>query len=432
MKAFTTTVPGHTNWSQKNKMKELFNEYVKSIETYIMFQIKQEAARLTPELEAKGRSPIALAMGAPVAPPPALVYQKLIEALKIPQIHTYSTPKGETFYLEAIAKRMKNRFGVELDTKTEIFSLIGSKEGLANFIRALINPTTTDSEKDIILVPDPGYASYTQIIKTNGGKSCGIPLNKENKYMPDMNKVWQQLQNDGINTNKVKAMIINYPSNPLGATCSLEYLKHIVDFCKEKQIWLISDAAYCDIYFEENKRPHSVLEIEGAKDIAVEFYSFSKPYSMTGFRLGWVCGNADAINAFGRLKSTIDTGLFKALQKCAAEIINSKEGDEYIKQANLNFKNKQNIVVKGFRELGWDIKDEDIPDATFYIWLPIPPRYKTSQEFTQDLLKTSGIVVVPGSAFGNNGEGYFRLSAVSTDEQLQEVIDRMKKDGFYF
>lgn len=413
-------------------MKEHFNEYVKSIETYIMFRIKQEAARLAPELEAKGRAPIALAMGAPVAPPPQFVYDKLAEALKIPQIHTYSSPKGENFYLEAIAKRMKNRFNVELDPQTEIFSLIGSKEGIANFIRALINPTNIEQDKDIILVPDPGYASYAQMIKTNGGISYPIALNKENNYMPDMNKIWENLIKDGLNPSKVKAMMINYPSNPLGATCTKDYLKHIVDFCKEKQIWLMSDAAYCDIYFEEQAKPHSIFEIEGAKDVAVEFYSFSKPYSMTGFRLGWICGNKEAVGTFGRLKSTIDTGLFKALQKCAAAVLNAKEGDEYIEQANKSFKKKQQIVINGFKELGWKIEESDIPKATFYIWLPIPPRYKTSKEFTDDLLKTSGIVVVPGNGFGANGEGWFRLSAVATDEQLMDVIERMKKDGFYF
>ena len=413
-------------------MKEHFNEYVKSIETYIMFRIKQEAARLAPELEAKGRAPIALAMGAPVAPPPQFVYDKLAEALKIPQIHTYSSPKGENFYLEAIAKKMKNRFNVELDPQTEIFSLIGSKEGIANFIRALINPTNIEQDKDIILVPDPGYASYSQMIKTNGGISYPISLNKENNYMPDMNKILENLIKDGLNPSKVKAIMINYPSNPLGATCTKDYLKHVVDFCKEKQIWLMSDAAYCDIYFEEQAKPHSIFEIEGAKDVAVEFYSFSKPYSMTGFRLGWICGNKEAVGTFGRLKSTIDTGLFKALQKCAAAVLNSKEGDEYIEQANKSFKKKQQIVINGFRELGWKIEENDIPKATFYIWLPIPPRYKTSKEFTDDLLKTSGIVVVPGNGFGANGEGWFRLSAVATDEQLMDVIERMKKDGFYF
>ena len=413
-------------------MKELFNEYVKSIETYIMFQIKQETARLTQELTARNRAPIALAMGAPVAPPPEFVYEKMIEALSIPQIHTYSSPKGEAWFMEAIAKRMKNRFNVELDPHTEIFSLIGSKEGLANFIRALINPTTISEEKDIILVPDPGYASYTQIIKSNGGLSYGYALTKENNYQPEFTQVWKNLKNEGFNENKVKAAIINYPSNPLGATCSREYMQKIVDFCKEKNIILISDAAYCDLYFDEQDRPHSILEIEGAKDVAVEFYSFSKPYSMTGFRLGWICGNADAINAFGRLKSTIDTGLFKVIQKAGAEILNSDEGEKYIKKSNIDFKRKIMIIINGLRELGWNINDEDIPKATFYIWQPIPERYKTSKEFTDDLLKKSGIVVVPGSAFGANGEGYFRLSAVADDEQLEETISRMKQDGFYF
>lgn len=414
------------------KMKELFNENVKSLETYIMFRIKQEAAKLAPELTAKGRAPIALAMGAPVEPPPKFVYDKLIESLNEPMIHTYSTPKGEAYFLEAIAQRMENRFGVELDPKTEIFSLIGSKEGLANFIRALINPEKSDKDKEIILVPDPGYASYKEMVKTNGGKSYPIALTKENNYMPDMNEVFEQMTNEGFETTKVKAMIINYPSNPLGATCTKEYLKHIVDFCKEKQIWLISDAAYCDIYFDESEKPLSILEIEGAKDVSVEFFSFSKPYSMTGFRLGWICGNKDAVGAFGRLKSTLDTGLFKVLQKAGSQVLNSKEGDDYIKDANKGFKKKQMIMVEGFRELGWEIKNEDIPTATFYIWLPIPPKYKTSTEFTDDLLKTSGIVAVPGNAFGDNGEGFFRISAVSTDEKLQEVIDRMKKDGFRF
>lgn len=413
-------------------MKELFNEYVKSIDTYIMFRIKQEAAKLAPELEAKGRSPIALAMGAPAAPPPKFVYDKLIESLSTAQIHAYSTPKGENFFLEAIAKRMKKRFGVNLDPKTEIFSLIGSKEGLANFIRALINPSLNDKDKDIILVPDPGYASYTQMVKTSGGKSFGIALTKENNFMPDMYKVWEKMINDGYDEKRVKAMIINYPSNPLGATCTKEYLKHLVDFCKEKQIWLLSDAAYCDIYFDEKNKPHSILEIDGAKDIAVEFYSFSKPYSMTGFRLGWICGNSDAVGTFGRLKSTIDTGIFKALQKCASQVLNAVEGDSYIEESNRGFKNKQTIVVNGLKDLGWEIDNKDIPSATFYLWLPIPPRYNSSKEFTDDLLKTSGIVVVPGNAFGDNGEGYFRISAVATDEQLKEAVNRMKTDGFYY
>jgi len=413
-------------------MKELFNQYVQSLETYIMFQITEEAARLKPELEAKNRSPISLSMGAPVKNPPQFVIDKLKDALDIQGIHSYSSPKGEAFYLEAIAKRMKTRFGVDLDPKKEIFSLIGSKEGIANLIRGLINPTKNDFDKDIILIPDPGYASYKEMIKVSGGLAYSIPLTFENDFMPDMEEIIQDLKKDGYDEKKVKALIINYPNNPLGATATFEYLEKVVEFCKKHKILLISDAAYADMYFDENNRPPSILQVEGAKDIAVEFFSFSKPYAMTGWRLGWICGNAEVVSMFGKLKSTIDTGLFKVLQKAASEVINSQEGEEYIKEANLGFKKKQEILVKGLKELGWDMDNLNVPDATFYLWLPIPARYKTSKEFTDDLMQKSGIVVVPGHAFGKYGEGFFRISIVCSDENLQAVIDRMKQDGFYF
>lgn len=412
-------------------MKELFNRYVQSLETYIMFQIGEEAARLKPELIEKGRSPISLSMGAPVKNPPQFVIEKLKEALEIEGIHSYSTPKGETFYLEAVAKYMKRRFGVDLDPKKEVFSLIGSKEGIANLIRELINPASEEFEKDIILIPDPGYASYKEMIKVSGGAAYSIPLTFENNFTPDVDEVWKNMKKEGYDEKKVKAFIINYPNNPLGATATIDYLKKIVDFCKKHKILLISDAAYAEMYFDENNLPPSILQVEGAKDIAVEFFSFSKPYAMTGWRLGWICGNAEAVSMFGKLKSTIDTGIFKVLQKAGSEVLNSKEGDEYIKEANLGFKKKQEILVKGLKELGWDIENK-VPEATFYLWLPIPPRYKTSKEFTDDLMKKSGIVAVPGNAFGKYGEGFFRISIVCSDENLYEVIDRMKKDGFYF
>lgn len=413
-------------------MKELFNDYVQSLETYIMFQITEEAARLKPELIEKNKSPISLSMGAPVKNPPQFVIDKLKEALEIEGIHSYSTPKGEAFYREAIANRMKTRFGVDLDPQKEIYSLIGSKEGIANLIRELINPTTEEFDRDIILIPDPAYASYKEMIKVSGGLAYSIPLTFENNFMPDMDEVWENVKKDGYDVKKVKALMINYPNNPLGATATLEYFKKVVDFCKKYKILLISDAAYTDMYFDENNLPPSILQVEDAKDIAVEFFSFSKPYAMTGWRLGWICGNAEAVSMFGKLKSTIDTGIFKVLQKAASEVLNSKEGDKYIKEANLGFKKKQGILVKGLKELGWDMDNLHVPNATFYLWLPIPPRYKTSKEFTDDLMRTSGIVVVPGNAFGKYGEGFFRISIVCSDDNLYEVIDRMKKDGFYY
>lgn len=413
-------------------MKELFNDYVQTLETYIMFQIKQETLRLTPELTAKDRAPIALDMGAPVQPPPKFVIDKIKEAMDEPGIHTYSTPKGEAYFLEAVAKRMKTRFNVELDPKTEMFSLIGSKEGIANMIRGLINPTTNEQEQEIILVPDPGYASYKEMLKVSGGKAYSVPLKPENNYMPDLEEVMTQLKNDGYNENKVKALIINYPNNPLGATATREYLEKAVEFCKKRNILLMSDAAYVDMNFINEEKAISILEIEGAKDIAVEFHSFSKPYAMTGWRLGWICGNAEAVGVFGKLKSTIDTGLFKAVQKAGAEVLNSKEGDEYISQAIVGFEKKQKILVQGFKELGWDMDNLNVPQSTFYLWLPIPRKFTVAQDFTDEVLRTSGVVFVPGTAFGKYGEGFFRISIVATEEKLYEVVDRLKKDGFYY
>ncbi len=413
-------------------MKEFFNNYVQSLETYIMFRIKQKTAELTEELTAKNRAPIALSMGAPVESPPQFAIDKLIEILQNRlSVHTYSSPKGEAVLIDAILKRMKNRYDVQLD-KTEIHSLIGSKEGIANFIRILCNPVTKKEDKDIIMIPDPGYASYAEMIKVSGGLPYSIPLTSENKYMPDLEQVYADIKNDGLNPKKVKAIILNYPNNPLGATCTKEYLEKAIEFCKKHKVILISDAAYIDMGFENTEKPCSILSLDGAKDIAVEFYSFSKPYAMTGWRVGWACGNKELVGMLGKIKSTIDSGIFKPLQFVCAEVLNSEECDEYILKSVKGFETKQKILVQGFKELGWDMDNLHIPTATFYLWLPIPPKYKKSEDFTNDVLTKSGVVLVPGSGFGKYGEGWFRISAVTTDENLNEVIRRLKEDGFRF
>lgn len=411
-------------------MRELFNDYVKSMTTYIMFQIKAAANKLRPELEAKGRAPIFLSMGAPTANPPKKLLDRLKSALDEDRIHLYSVPRGEAFFLESIALYMKRRFGVELDAKREISALIGSKEGLANFLRALINPVLDDAEKDVVFVPDPGYASYGQMVGIAGGKTYSIPLTPENNYMPNLDDVWNSYIENGGRADKVKAVIINYPNNPLGATATREYYQHVLDFCKKHHLILMSDAAYADLYFDEKERPFSILEFEGAKDIAVEFFSFSKPFAMTGARLGWICGNSEAIDELCVLKSTIDNGIYKPLQVACAEILNSPEGDEYTKNANRELKYKQDIFVQGMKELGWP--EFYVPNSTFYLWMPIPPRYSTSKEFTDDLMKTSGVIAVPGHAYGEYGEGFFRVSIVCSETEILECIRRMKEDGFYY
>ncbi|MBO8430801.1 aminotransferase class I/II-fold pyridoxal phosphate-dependent enzyme [Spirochaetes bacterium] len=414
-------------------INKLFNKDVMSLDTYIMFRLKEKTEQLKPELIAKNRAPISLSMGAPTANPPKQLIDKLKAILDEGNgIHAYSVPKGEPYFRKACAERMKNRFGVELNPDTEIFSLIGSKEGIANLIRFMITPKEELKEKDIIMVPDPCYASYLQFIQCSGGYAFPVPLTEENHYMPDMEQVWQNLLNQGFNPDKVKALMINYPNNPLGASATREYVQKVIDFCKKHEILLISDAAYCDLYFADDEKPFSIFELEGAKDIGIEFYSLSKPYAITGWRLGWVCGNSDVIQRFGKGKSTIDNGIFKALQKACAEYINTEDAEKYIEKGNLDYKRKQAIMVKGFKELGWPIDEKTVPHTTFYLWLPIPKRYSSAFDFCADVLEKSGVVLVPGNAFGNHGEGYFRLSYVASDEQLQEVIDRFKADGFYF
>ena len=259
-----------------------------------------------------------------------------------------------------------------------------------------------------------------------------MPLTEENNYKPDVEAIYNQILKDGYKPENIKALFINFPNNPMGISTTKEYVQSVIDFCKKHNILLASDAAYADLYFAEDEKPFSIFELEGAKDIGIEFYSFSKPYAVTGWRLGWVCGNKDVVQRFGKGKSTIDNGIFKALQKACAEILNSEEGDKYIEEGNKGYARKQAIMVKGFKELGWNIDEKTVPHTTFYLWLPIPKRYDSAFKFCEDVLKKSGVVLVPGNAFGEHGEGFFRLSYVCSDEQLQEVINRFKEDGFTF
>ena len=413
----------------EENIKKLFNNEIQNMKNYIMFEIKARQVELTPELKAKNRTPIPLSMGAPVDPVPDFVIKKAIEYMDIDNLHTYTTPKGEVKFLEAVAKRMKERFNVELDPKTEIFSLIGSKEGLANLVKALVNPKQKEEEKDVILIPSPGYASYTQMIKIAGAKAYGIELNEENNFTPNMEKILEEYIKEGNDPNKIKALLINYPNNPLGCTCDLNYLQHCVDFCKKHGIILISDNAYCEMYYDENYKPHSALECKGAMDCCIEFYSFSKSYAMTGWRLGWACGNKDIITMLSRSKSTVDTGVFKVIQYAGADLLESPEGQKYIDEQNIKFKNKIQKFVDGLNSLGYNVK---MPKATFYLWLKIPERYSDCKAFVDDMLEKSGIVIVPGTGFSKNATRYVRLSVVASNEDLTEVIRRMKEDGFHF
>ncbi len=418
--------------SETFSVKSLYSDYCANMETYIMFRIAQRVVELTPELEKKGRPPLKMSIGAPTIDPPKVVLDYFKKILDEPGIHTYSVPKGEKYFLDAVAQRMKTRFGVEVNPANEITSLIGSKEGLSNMFRAIITPRPDKKDRDIILTPDPGYASYVDAIEVAGGHSYPTPLTPENRYLPDPEAVMAQLQQDGYDPKKVKALIINYPSNPIGATAPFSYYEKVVEFCRKHRILLISDVAYSEMYFSGEEPPHSILEVPGAKDLAVEFHSMSKPYAMTGWRIGFAVGNADAVGILAKIKGTLDTGIFRAIQKAAAFALTSPECDAYIAENNKMYAENQRIMLEGFKRLGWPIEELDPPKATFYLWLPIPRNYDSCEKFASDVLEKSGVVLVPGTAFGKYGEGFVRLSLVTPKHELEEVITRFEQDGFLY
>lgn len=413
-------------------VKSLYSDYCKNMETYIMFRIAARVVELTPELEKKGRAPIKMSIGAPTVEPPKVLLDYFIKTLSEPGIHTYSIPKGEKFFLEAVAQRMKSRFGVDINPGTEATSLLGSKEGLANMFRALITPRMDKTERDIILTPDPGYASYVDAIEVAGGLSYPTPLTLENNYLPDLDTAVENLKRDGYDPARLKAVIINYPSNPIGATAPLEYYEKVVAFARKHKILLISDIAYSEMYFEGQEAPHSILEVPGAKELAIEFHSMSKPYAMTGWRIGFAVGNADAVGILAKIKGTQDSGIFRAIQKAAAFALTSPECDQYIRECNKMYAENQKIMLDGFKRLGWPIEELNPPKATFYLWLPIPRNYTSCEKFASDVLEKSGVVLVPGTAFGKTGEGFVRLSVVNPKAELEDVINRLEKDGFLY
>ncbi len=413
-------------------VKSLYSDYCANMETYIMFRIAARVAELTPILEKKGRPPLKMSIGAPTVEPPKVLLDYFIKTLSEPGIHTYSVPKGEKFFLDAVAARMKSRFGVDINPANEVTSLLGSKEGLANMFRAIITPRMNAKEQDIILTPDPGYASYVDAINIAGGLSYPTPLTPANNYLPDLDAAVENLKRDGYDPARLKAVIINYPSNPIGACAPMAYYEKVVEFARRHKILLISDIAYSEMYFDGQEAPHSILEVPGAKALAIEFHSLSKPYAMTGWRIGFAVGNADAVGILAKVKGTMDSGLFRAVQKAAAFALTSPECDAYIRENNKIYAENQKIMLAGFKRLGWPVEELNPPKATFYLWLPIPRSYTSCEKFAEDVLEKAGVVLVPGTAFGKTGEGFVRLSLVTPKHELEEVINRFEQDGFLY
>lgn len=385
------------------------SERLNNIPPYLFVEIDKKVAAA----KAKGIDIISLGVGDPDTPTLQTVVDAMHVAIDNPKNHDYPSYNGTEGFRKASAKWMKKRFGVDLDPDTEIMSNIGSKEAIAHIFFAYVD------DGDYTLIPDPAYPVYKNATILAGGTPYTMPLLEENGYLPDFDKIPEDI------AKKAKIMFLNYPNNPTGAVCDLDFLKKAVDYCKKYDILLCQDMAYCEMTYDGYVSP-SVFEVEGAKDVALEFYSHSKSYNMTGWRVGFVAGNNDAIKALGDLKNNLDSGTFKAIQEAAEKAYDMPKED--LKALNDMYKERRDIMEAGLRELGWKVKPSK---ATFYLWLPVS-KGMTSEEFVTTMLEKADIVVPPGNGYGKYGEGYFRIALTKPKEVLQEAINRMKKAGIRY
>ena len=385
------------------------SERLEKIPPYLFAEIDRKIA----EAKAKGVDVISLGIGDPDTPTLPPVVEAMHKAIDNPANHDYPPYNGTAAFRKAACDWMHKRFGVELDPDTEILANIGSKEAIAHVFFAFVD------KGDYTLIPDPGYPVYKNATIFAGGTPFAMPLLEENGYLPDFDKIPEDV------AKKSKLMFLNYPNNPTGAVCDLEFLKKAVDYCKKYDILLCFDQAYCEMTYDGYVAP-SVLQVEGGKDVAIEFYSHSKSYNMTGWRVGWVCGNKDAVKALGTIKNNIDSGTFKAIQDAAIAAFNADQS--YIDNLNKMYQKRRDAAEEGLRELGWNIKPSK---ATFYLWLPVP-KGMTSEEFVTLMLEKANVVVPPGNGYGKYGEGYFRVALTKDVETIKKCIQRMKDAGIRY
>lgn len=378
---------------------------IDTIPPYLFAGIDKKIA----ERRAAGADVISFGVGDPDRPTPSHIIDTAKRALDDAATHQYPSYFGLGAFREAVARFYERRFGVTLDPDSEVLPLIGSKEGIAHLAVAFIDPG------DIALVPDPAYPVYEMGTLLAGGQIAHMPLRSERDFLPDFSQI------DGEVLGRSKVMWLNYPSNPCAAVASRDFFAEAVAFCSEHDLLLAHDAAYSEITFDGYVAP-SILEIEGAGEVAIEFHSLSKTYNMTGWRVGMACGSAKAIEALGRVKTNIDSGIFNALQLAGIAALDGPQ-DSVAEMVAL-YQNRRDLLVDTFRGAGW--KDFEPPRGSVFVWLPVPDGYD-SATFTEHLLKNADVVVVPGPGYGPSGEGFVRLSLTVPDERFSEGLDRIGK-----
>ncbi|MEO6395469.1 MAG: LL-diaminopimelate aminotransferase [Devosia sp.] len=360
---------------------------------------------------ANGVDIIDLGMGNPDLPTPQHIVDKLKETVLDPRTHRYSSSKGIAGLRKAQASYYGRRFGVKLNPDTQVVATLGSKEGFANMAQAITAPG------DVVLVPNPTYPIHAFGFIMSGGVARSMPAAPNEDFLRSLDRAVRH------SIPKPIALVLNYPANPTAYTATLDFYKEVVAYCKVHNIFILSDLAYAEIYFDEDVPP-SILEVPGAIDIAVEFTSMSKTYSMPGWRVGFAVGNERLISALTRVKSYLDYGAFTPIQVAAAAALNGT--DDIIKEVRDTYRARRDVMVESFTRAGWAIPS---PKATMFVWSPIPDRYADlgSLEFAKLLIQETGVAVAPGVGFGEYGDQYVRLALVENEQRIRQAARNIKK-----
>ena len=379
---------------------------LKPIPPYLFVELRKKIQKA----KAEGADVISLAIGDPVEPTPDFIIKELNKTSQDPANHPYPTDeeKGMKTFRSAVASWYNRKYNVSLNPDSEILALIGSKEGVHHFMMGVVNPG------DIVLMTDPGYPAYRANIYMAGAQPYEVPIKPENLFLPDMEKIPEDI------CKKTKVFFINYPNNPTGACATEKFFTDLVDWAKQNEIVLVNDNPYSEIVFPGGKKL-SILQIPGAKDIAVEFNSLSKPYNMTGWRIGMAMGNPDIIAAMSKVKENVDSGIFNAIQLAGIKAL--EEGDNEIEKMMAIYQRRRQLVLETFSKKGIEVNPGL---GTFYLWMPVP-QGMNSIEFATKLFEESHVVVAPGSAYGKYGEGFFRISLTVKDDRLSEAMERILK-----
>ncbi len=379
------------------------SQLITNLPPYHFADAKQKIA----ERKAAGVDVISLSMGDPDLPAPQVVIDRLCETLQDPENTRYPEYRGIRALHVAIADWFERRFGVQLTPEHDILPLLGSKEGLAYVAQAVLNAG------DISLVPDPYYTVYLTGSTSVDARPFLLPITAENGYLPNLESI------PADTLARARLFWLNYPNNPTTACANPEFFEHAVAFARRHNLVILHDMAYAEVYYEDY-RPMSILQIPGAFDVAVELHSLSKTYNMAGFRVGMLVGNAELVDAVGRLKSNIDSGMFRPIQYAAIEALHLP--DSWIVERNAIYRKRRDILINGCNEIGMHAQ---MPKAGLYVWAAIPEGF-TSREFANWLFESTGVFLTPGTNFGDAGEGYVRISLTARDERIATALSRMK------